>query len=146
MRSGAGEGVGGSAGVADEVGETDAAEGVAEEGQAGEVGDAGVERGDTGEVADGVLGEALRPAADDRDGGVGERAEDAVEFVPGEGGDVVVGRREETVGDGAAEEGAEEAASGGDAVGKLLIDEGAGQELRVVRRGWGDEEAEAGWK
>lgn len=115
-------------GVADEVGEADAAVSIAEEGEAGEIGDAVAERGDAGEVADGVLGKAVRPAANDGDGGCGEWAEDAVELVPGEVGDVVVGGINEPVGDGAAEKGAEEAASGGDAMGELLVDEGAGEE------------------
>ena len=54
--------------------------------------------------------------------------EDASEFEAGDGGDLVVVAAGEAVGGGAAEEGADKAAAGWDAMGELLVGEGAGEE------------------
>jgi hypothetical protein len=122
----------GGAGVADEVGEADAAIAVAEEGEVAEGLDAGVEGGHALEVADFVLGEATGPAADGGEGGVGrwERAEDGFELGEGGGGDVGVGGVGEVLGGAGAEEGAEDAGAGRGAVGEFLVDEGGSEEWR----------------
>jgi hypothetical protein len=61
--------------------------------------------------------------------------EDAGEFEAGDGGDLVVVAAGEAVGGGASEEGADLAGSEGDAVGELLVGEGAG--AAVGGGGWG---------
>ncbi len=137
----AGNSAGGGACVADEVGQADAAVGVAEEREAGVGGDAGAELGHAGEVADGVLGETLGPAADDRDIWFGQSAEDVRQIALREGGEFLIRAREESFGGVAAKEGAEQATVWRDAMVELLVDEGAGEQL-VFGRGW-DEEAEA---
>jgi hypothetical protein len=58
--------------------------------------------------------------------------EDAGEFEAGDGGDLVVVAAGEAVGGRPAEEGAELAGAGWDAVGEFLVGEGAGEE-----EGWG---------
>lgn len=93
-------------------------------------------------MADGVLGETARPAADDGEGRVGKRAEDAGELLAGELGQSFIGCVEKRLGRTAAKEGAEQAGSVGDAAGELLIDKGAGEKLPAGRRR--DEEAETG--
>ena len=114
-------------------------EGVAEQGEAGERAEAGFEFGDAGGMADGVLRQRVGPAADDGERRAAARAwvrgrrrargvEDAGEFEAGDGGDLVVVAAGDAVGGGASEEGADEAAVGRDAVGELLVGEGAGEQ------------------
>ena len=81
------------------------------------------------EVADFILREAVGPAADGGEGGVGrwERAENLGEL--GEGGDLVVWGVREEIGGVAAEKGSEDARAGGGAVGEFLGGEGGGEEL-----------------
>ena len=105
-------------------------------------GDATVEGGHAFEMSYGVLRQALRPAADEGQSGWWQGAEDACQFFDRERREVFLGAAEESFCGCAAKEGAEEACSGGDAAGKLLIDKGAGEE--VGAGAWRDEEAEAG--
>ena len=100
-------------------------------------------------MADGVLWQTAGPAADQGDLRVGDGAENAGEFEAGDGGDLVVVAGHHALGAGASEEGADEAATGWDALVELLINEGAGEQaalgcLRIGLFCLGDQEAEAG--
>ena len=120
-------------------------EGVAEKGEAGVGAEAGFEFGDAGGMADGVLRQRVGPAADDGERGnrrghrrrAGDRrvgVKDAGEFQAGDGGDLVVVAAGDAVGGGSAEEGADEAAVGRDAVREFLVGEGAGEQQAGVNR------------
>lgn len=132
--------------IANEVRESDAAVAIAEEGEAAVGGGAALEGRHTREVPDSVLGQALGPAANDRKTGLGERAKDAGELLPGELGELIVRDRglKQSFGSTAPEERSEKAASSRRAVRKLLVDEGAGKQMPVRR--CRDKEAEAGRK
>ena len=130
---------GGGAGVADEVGEADAVERIAEQGEAGERAEPRLEFGRMGWMSYCILGKAVGPAADHGEsgrrsgGGRGTRdrrvgVEDAREFEASDGGDLVVVAAGDAVGSGPTEEDADQAAVGRDAVGELLVDEGAGEQ------------------
>ncbi len=113
-------------------------EGVAEQGEARLSAEARFELGDAGWMPNGVLGKAVGPTADyckgcgrrgcgRRTGDGGAGVEDARKFEAGDGGDLVVVAAGDAIGRGAAEEGADEAAVGRDAIREFLIDEGAGE-------------------
>src|SRR3984957_4238395 len=93
-------------------------------------------------MTDRVLGQAAWPAADHRYLRLRQWAEDAGQLHLCDGDGLVISAAHQAICRGSAEEGADEAATGGDAVVELLVDEGAGHE-QVSGAGW-DEESEAG--
>ena len=109
--------------------------------EAWEGGGEGLDLGYAVEVADGVLGEALGPAAQDVEGGDGELAEVSFEFGEGEGGDFGVWQGGDCRSVFATEESSEEPAVFGGSAGVFLVGEGGGEELAGLAGG--DEEAEA---
>jgi hypothetical protein len=124
--------------MADEVGEADAVGSVTEQYKArGGLLEPDAEFGDAVGVADGILRKRVGPAADDSDGGRrrgpgrrgGDRhagVEDAGEFEARDGRCLVIVAATDAIGGGPSEEGANETASGWDAMREFLVGEGAG--------------------
>src|SRR5579872_6485395 len=110
--------------------------------QAGDAGDEVVEPADAVEVADFVLRKTARPATHRCLGWVGNRSKNRAELSEGGFFDGGVRGMTELLCTRGAEEGTQDARSGGGAVGELLIHEGAGEEIGAGVAGR-DEEAEA---
>ena len=127
------KGFGGSAGIADEVRQTDPSVAVAQQCESAERGDALIELLHAHQVTNGVLRQAAGPAANAGERSVWrwQRAKDLLELCEGEFGNFAVEFGGEGLSAAAAEEDAQDASAGGRAVRKLLVDEGASEQRGV---------------